>query len=41
MEETIDDLHTGRLAPEERPGRLRGSEEESEEETEEKEKDKE
>lgn len=34
MEETIDDLHAGRLAPEERPGRMRGGDdaEEAEEE---------
>lgn len=31
MEETIDDLHPGRLAPDERPARLRNSEDESEE----------
>jgi hypothetical protein len=39
MEETIDDLHAGRLAPEERPGRVRNGEEDAEEEPEEKEKD--
>jgi len=35
MEETIDDLHSGRLAPEERPGRPRNGEEEAEKESEE------
>lgn len=34
MEETIDDLHAGRLAPEERPGRIRNGEDEEEEEKE-------
>ncbi len=34
MEETIDDLHAGRLAPEERPGRIRSGEDEEEEEKE-------
>ena len=37
MEETIDDLHAGRLAPEERPGRAKNGDEEAEEEPEEKE----
>jgi len=34
MEETIDDLHAGRLAPEERPGRTRGGEDDVEEKSE-------
>lgn len=34
MEETIDDLHPGRLAPEERPGRMRGGDEAEEAEEE-------
>jgi hypothetical protein len=37
MEETTDDLHPGRLAPEERPGGAHGDEGESEEGPEEKE----
>ena len=37
IEDTIDDLHAGRLAPEERPGRARNGDEEAEEEPEEKE----
>jgi len=35
MEETIDDLHAGRLAPEERPGRMRSDDDEEESEEEE------
>lgn len=38
MEETIDDLHAGRLAPEERPGRMRKGEDEEEESEQEEEK---